>query len=499
MSRNEPLPPQRVAIYARQSVAEEQGIDQQVKACRAEAENRGWVVIGEYPDDATSGTKERESKTNWARMLKDYDNGLFDVLMVTETSRLTRRLTDILEVTPPKRGMRIIVRNQGIDTAKSDFSLKLLILIAEEEVKLKTQRAQVYAVERRKVGHPTAGKTPHGYRWVPAINRDKKGTRYKINEDKAQDVRQIFKEFLAGASLGQIARDLNSADRKPRTGKRWVTSTIRRILMNPQYAALLPPAQETGKHDLASISLEQCTEGAWAPIIDADHVKATRARLVGVKPNHNGTTPRWLLSGLAVCSVCKMPVRSARGETQPTARVDGSGSAPKKRYHAYRCVEGHFMRNGDIIDEFVAELCIAYISDPENIQLLTRPSKGPDIGVLHTERNALNDRESIIASMIATGKMTEKSAVGALDDLAAQKRDIDSQIANAVKISPMSELIGVQDVRAWWADASLARRQGMIKLLMAVEIRPVGYGRRIASLEAAAETVGIIWEGTAKP
>lgn len=496
MSRNEPLPPQRVAIYARQSVAEEQGIDQQVKACRAEAENRGWVVIGEYPDDATSGTKERESKTNWARMLKDYDNGLFDVLMVTETSRLTRRLTDILEVTPPKRGMRIIVRNQGIDTAKSDFSLKLLILIAEEEVKLKTQRAQVYAVERRKVGHPTAGKTPHGYRWVPAINRDKKGTRYKINEGEAQDVRQIFKEFLAGASLGQIARDLNSADRKPRTGKRWVTSTIRRILMNPHYAALLPPAQETGKHDLAAISLEQCTEGAWEAIIDVDQLKATRARLVGVKPNHNGTTPRWLLSGLAVCSVCKKPVRSARGETQPTARVDGSGSAPKKRYHAYRCVDGHFMRNGDIIDLLVDEACIVFISDPENIGLMTRPAAGPDLGVLHTQRNAQHDRESFIASMVAKGKMNPKAAEESLNEIAAEMQALDAQIAKAVRVNPFADLVGVRDVRAWWADASLARRQSIVKMLMTVEIRPVGYGRRFTTIDAAIETVNIISKGT---
>lgn len=234
----------RVAVYARQSVPEDQGISQQLADCRAEAERRGWpVVLEDFSDNDTSGSKERGPKTDWAKMLRAFDDGLFDTLIVTETSRLTRSLTDVLKVRPPARDMRIIVIRQGIDTAINDFQLKLLILVAEEEVRDKTIRDARYARDRRIAGHPSPGKAPHGYTWVAAPNRDARGTRYEIDEDEAQDVRRIFKEFLAGAPLGQIARDLNDAGRRTRKGAAWRSPTIRRILMNPLYAALLPPVQ----------------------------------------------------------------------------------------------------------------------------------------------------------------------------------------------------------------------------------------------------------------
>lgn len=70
---------------------------------------------------------------------------------------------------------------------------------------------------------------------------------------------------------------------------------------------------------------------------------------MGRKPNRQGAAHKWLLAALAVCSACKDPVRSTSGETHPTVRVDGSGSAPNRRYHAYRCANQPLMRNGDIL------------------------------------------------------------------------------------------------------------------------------------------------------
>ena len=106
----------KVAIYARQSVHEEQGIRQQLDDCSREAGYRGWQVVGTYPDDATSGSKERGPGTNWTRMLKDFDEGLFAAVLVNDVDRLTRNLTDVLEVRPPKRDMRVLTVRGGIDT-----------------------------------------------------------------------------------------------------------------------------------------------------------------------------------------------------------------------------------------------------------------------------------------------------------------------------------------------------------------------------------------------
>lgn len=490
----------QAAIYARQSVDEDQGISQQLADCRAEAERRGWPVVAEYRDNDTSGSTERGPKTEWAKMLRAYDSGEFDTLIVNDADRLTRNLTDVLEVRPRKRDMRVIVVRGAIDTADDDYMLKQLVLLGEREIRQKAQRAARYAVERRAKGHPAAGRTPHGYDWVPAADRDEHGTRYAINEDEAQDVRRIFDEFLAGGSMKQIARDLNADYRLTRAAARWGASTVRRILLNPMYAAKLAPAQESGKFDIAAISIEKCGEGAWEPIIKLDQLLAARGRLIGVKPNHDGTARRWLLPGLAVCGVCRGPIRSAKGETHPTAKINGSGTSPQKRYHAYRCVNaGHFMRNGDIIDDFVKEMCIGRLAREDAVDLLTPPEDGPDLAVLNARRTELEGRDSAIASMVARGQMKSEAAVDALDELAAELIAVNKEIAHAVSRDPLAEVVGTEDIRQWWENATLARRRGLVEALMTVVIYPVGKGKRVLTAEAASETVGIEWRREAVP
>jgi site-specific DNA recombinase len=482
----------RVAIYARQSEDVDQGISQQLDDCRMEAFRRGWKTVAEFRDNDVGASSARGPKTDWARMLREFDAGTFDVLLVTETSRLTRSLTDVLEVRPPRRDIRVVVIREGIDTEIDDFLLKQLILLAEREVKIKAARAARYAAERRKEGHPTSGMTPHGYRWLPAAERDSTGTRYVVDEVEAADVRRIFAEFLVGASLGQIARDLNDAGRTTRKGARWRSTTVRRILLNPFYAALLPPAQPTGKHELANIDLQACTAGAWEAIVEHEQLVAARDRLVGVKPNHDGTARRWLLSGLARCSVCGVPVRSARGETHPTARKDGSGTAPKQRYHAYRCTNGHFMRNGDLIDEYVAMLCIARLSETDAARLLSPKAAKVDMAALHTRRDALRASRKNVFLLIDDDPARLAAAQDRLDDIEEQLRIVDSEITSAVSLGPFADLIGVEDVRSWWDSKTLARRRAIVDFLMSVAICPIGKGRRVKNWEAVAATLDVV-------
>ncbi|MSR99587.1 recombinase family protein [Arthrobacter sp. BL-252-APC-1A] len=482
-------PRPRIAIYARQSEDVDQGIVQQLDDCRKEAVRRNWRVVAEFRDNDTGASKARGPKTDWSKMLQEFDAGTFDVLLVTETSRLTRSLTDVLDVCPPRRDMRVVVIREGIDTDIDDFMLKQLVLLAEREVKIKAARAARYAAERRKEGHPSAGLTPHGYRWVPASDRGLINSRYAIDEPEASDVRRIFTEFLAGAPLGQIARDLNDAGRSTRRGARWRSDLVRRILMNPFYAAQLPPAQPTGKHSLANIDLEACTPGAWEAIVGLEQLIAARGRLVGVKPNHNGTARRWLLSGLAVCSVCSEPVRSARGRTHPTARKDGSGTAPSQLYHTYRCVNGHFMRNGDVIDDYVAAMCVARLSEPDAVTLLVAQPDGEDISTLHNRRDALRASRKNVFRLIDDDPARLADAEDRLNDLEGQLRTLDEEITRVTSRNPFADLVGVEDVRAWWESATLARRRSVVDFLVSVSIRPVGKGRRIADWGAVADSV----------
>lgn len=483
----------RLAIYARQSVEEPQGISQQLDDCRAEAQRRGWTVVDEFADDDTSGSSERGPKTRWRAMLQAYDTGLIDTVLANDVDRLTRSLVDVLELRPPRRDMRVLTVRGGIDTLHDDTTFKMLVVMAEREVRLKTLRARRYAVERRKAGHPPAGRTAYGYRWVRKDDRDGAGTRFVIDETEAGIVRRIFEEFLATGehSLGQIARDLNADGLKTREGHRWHTPTLRRILINPHYAALLPPAQPRGQSDQAKVDLADCKPGAWEPIIDLDQLVAARGLLVGRTPKHKGTARSHLLSGIPTCGVCGGPVRSARARTHPTRRKDGT-RAPAVHHAVYRCVEGHFVRKAEMIDRAIESLVVKRLSKSDANALIRR-NDGPDIAVLSARRTELQERDGAIASLLARGKLSASAAEEALDELATEIAEVDRQLASVAARDPLADIVSSGDAQAWWDRASLARRRAVIEELMEIVIHPIGNGRRVTDPDQVVETVDIVW------
>nr|WP_246483000.1 recombinase family protein [Brachybacterium halotolerans] len=351
-------------------------------------------------------------------------------------------------------------------------------------------------MERRKAGHPTSGRTPYGYRWVHAPDRDAHGTRYRVDAEEAGVIHRVFDEFLAGATLGQIASDLNADGYKTRNGARWHSPTIRRLLINPHLAGLLPPVQPEGQDDMAKVDITECTPGAWPAIVDVDKLLAARGRLVGVKPVHSGTARKWLLSGLAVCGVCGGPVRSARAATHPTPRVDGSGLSPKQYHAVYRCVTGHFVRKGAMIDEFVKEVCIERLSRPDAHDLLIPKSDGPDLGVLTARRAELQSRDETLASMFVKGRISKTALDTGLDELAEELRAVDEQIAALVGADPLADALSGDGARAWWESDSttLARRRAVVETLMTVVIHRVGNGRRVTTIDEAPETISIEWK-----
>src|SRR5699024_2462598 len=166
----------------------------------------------------------------WARMLADFDAGKFEPVLANDVDRLTRSLTDVLELRPPKRDVRVLTVRGGIDTHEDDTTLKLLVVLAEREVRLKTIRSARYAKERRAPGYPSAGRTADGYRCARAADCRQKRTRVRIDEEEAAIVTPILCECLAHAPLCRHTRDLNSERLRTREGVPWHTPPPPRIL-----------------------------------------------------------------------------------------------------------------------------------------------------------------------------------------------------------------------------------------------------------------------------
>ncbi len=81
----------KVAIYARYStdLQDKTSIAGQITNCEALAAQEGFDVVTRYQDAARSGNDD--NRPQYQQLFADAEAGLFDAIIVDETSRLTRR------------------------------------------------------------------------------------------------------------------------------------------------------------------------------------------------------------------------------------------------------------------------------------------------------------------------------------------------------------------------------------------------------------------------
>ena len=86
---------QRAVIYARFSsdMQREESIDAQVRACKAYAKNKGYIVVDTYADEAKSG-RDVTKRDAYNQMLADAMEDKFDVIIFHKIDRNARNELD---------------------------------------------------------------------------------------------------------------------------------------------------------------------------------------------------------------------------------------------------------------------------------------------------------------------------------------------------------------------------------------------------------------------
>jgi len=480
-----PTKPTRAAIYARQSVSEPEGIERQLEACRQLAAARDYDVVATYEDNAVSGYKARGEGTGFARLLDDARAGRFDVLIVRKLDRLGRSLASLEALNAAR--VKTVTTDGDLDLASPSGRLvaNVLTSVARAESEVKAERRVFANADRRTKGVPTSGRVPYGYRWVSAKERAERGTRqaYELDGDRADDVRAIFEQFLAGVALGGIARDLHDRDRRTLAGATFRPTTLRRILLSPYYAALLPLPPEGGwvhGYDQVAITRATCVPGDWPAIVTPEEWEEAKARLAHPERKTSpGPSRKWLLSGLAVCGVCREPIRAGGGEAG---------------VHSYRCRSmAHFMRRGVPLDDFIERVIIERLSRPDAVDLLVDRER-PDTEALRAERRRLE------VGIRQTGDDEQDGLIDRAERVRLTKRanvriaELDELLRSGVDTNALAEVIGHADVATVWHALSLGRRRAILEALCTVAVHSVGQGnRRRMSDDAMARTVTIEW------
>lgn len=448
----------RAALYYRQSLDVQEGIERQKARCHALVKARGWNVYEEYVDNDTSATKARGAGTAWAKMLEDAEAGNFDVVVAVDLDRLVRTISDLVTLTGT--GVKVLTVDGEIDltTADGEFRATMLAGIARFEARRKGERQKRATAQAASKGKRTGGRRPFGY----------EADGVTVNEHEAQAVRQAYVSFLAGIPLAAIARDLNAqgyvTTQKRYTGARdennrpvesspWQAYSVRQMLQNPRYA---------GKR--AHLG-EVVAEAVWPALVDEATWQAAHSILGNPARRSAPKRGRYLLSGLAVCGVC--------GE-----KVHAGGNA-RKGVPAYRCggSSGHFARRSEPVETWVNEVIVTRLSRPDARELLTVKA-GPDVDVLRRQAVADRARLDEVAVEFANGAISVTQLRTISDVINARLKTVDDQLADAGRVNVLGDLVGANDVAKAWDSKTQDQKRAVIDALATVRLLPVGRGVR---------------------
>ncbi|MBZ4488019.1 recombinase family protein [Microbacterium sp. cx-55] len=491
----------RAAIYARQSVQEDERIAEQIIACEHVVAARGFELVDTYRDNNVSGYKVRGEGTAFAQMLSDAHAGRFDVLVVRKLDRLARSLSALEALTAAK--VAVVTSDGEVDltTVNGRLMANVLTSVARAESETKAERRVFANKARRRDGVPTSGRVPYGYMWVPTkvradrVKAGESGEAYERDPDRADDVRRIFEMFLAGVPLGSIARDLNEAGKRTAPYKRggvvvagvpFTATTLRRILLSPYYAALLPLPPEDGEqrpYDQAAITRESCEVGKWPAIVTVAQWEAAKAKLAHPdRRTSPGPTRRWLLSGLALCGVCDRPIHAGGGE---------------KGVHSYRCGSmAHFMRRGDPLDAYVERYAVEYIAKHRGA--LLEPRERADAGALIVELAKLDAALAELGQDRDEGVIDRAEYMQRRGRIVSKRDGMRRELAAGADRSTLEGIVGSGDVLAAWQALTLGEKRTVLGDLFEIRVHSVGQGnRRNMPAEKFAKTITITSAGGA--
>lgn len=394
----------RAAIYARYSSDNQrpESIDDQIRACRKLAEDRGCTVDPRhiYVDEAKSGALR--DRPGLAELLVAARAKAFEAVLVDDLSRLSRDNHFLLTLYAELRfyGVRIVSRADCLDSddrhSKLGFQMRGIVNeLYLDDLREKTLRGQL----GQKARGFTVGEATYGYRSVPVgeMRVDRRGRprpdgyRMTIYAAEAAVVGRIFGNFADGLGIHTIVKALNRehVQSRRRTTGGWTASSVSRILKNEKYIGRWtwnrtetrrdprtgrkrrhpkPPAEWhlVENEELRIVPAEVWARAVlrWKEVDRAWPIRKDRQLEAGRQRSYVETQPPHLLSGILRCAQCGNAM----------AQVSGKSGG---YYGCLGAATRHACPNRLLVRRHLAEAKLVAairdrISDPESLHTILR-------------------------------------------------------------------------------------------------------------------------------
>lgn len=225
----------KVALYIRVSTTYQVEKDS-LPMQREDLINYAKYALGidryEVFEDAGYSAKSTE-RPAYQQMMSRLRDREFSHLLVWKIDRISRNLIDFSEMYNElkKLGVTFVSKNEQFqtDTPMGEAMLKIILVFAELERKMTSERVSSVMISRANKGQWNGGKVPFGYDY------NKQTKEFTINPTEAAVVERMFTMYETCPSLLAIARELNSEGITTKSGIAWTPVTVSRLLHNVFY------------------------------------------------------------------------------------------------------------------------------------------------------------------------------------------------------------------------------------------------------------------------
>lgn len=448
----------RSVVYSRVSQDRRKtgrSVAQQEKEAQAACVERGWQLVGTFTDENRSASRfARKPRPGFEQLLQFLRDGHADVLVLWEASRGDRdleRWAGLLRICRSNKVKIFIVSHDRVYDLSIPADWKTLAsegvdaAYESEKTKLRVERDMRDAA---KLGRPH-GKTLYGYRRIyDSATGALLGQ--EIDEVKGPVVKEIATRVSEGESCYAIAVHLNSRGIYAPRGGSWDLTQIRRVAVNPSYAAMrVHQGQVVG-------------DANWPAIVETSVHNVCVARLSDPRRRTNrDTTLRHLLTGTGKCGVC------------------GSGLRVQKNRNvfSYMCGE-KFCVSCKIsnLEQFIEALVLARMKRKDILELLTKP-KAASVSSAATELSQLRERLDSFYSQAAEGKVSAAGLAKIEAKLLPRIGELEKAATPAV-LPPMLKALAGPNPGKVWNGFSIGQRREVVGLLVDVQLMPTRRGAR---------------------
>lgn len=211
-------------------------LEVQEKILRKYAKSHNMKIVKAFRDEGKSG-RYKESRRGYLEMLGYIAENKVDVVLSHKLDRMSRSETDTfndMNTIINSLGIRYIAVNDNIDSAESDFELKMgmqAVINAQFSCNLSKETCKGLLAGAENCQH-MGGYAPYGM----CVNKD---TRLlETDETTAPAVKKIFELYADGFSANEIYKWLKDNNYKTRNGNDFKPNSLNTILHNEKYCGV---------------------------------------------------------------------------------------------------------------------------------------------------------------------------------------------------------------------------------------------------------------------